>query len=857
MGNYAGVVIAGAAGVGKTRLARELLAQAAAAGTRTNWIVGTASARPIPLGAFSVALGDAAAEPAPSVRRVINALVAQQRQGRVLIGVDDAHLLDGFSAHVVHQLAQTREARLVVTVRSGAGEPDAVRALWRDGLLARLDLEPLSQEATRAVVEDVLGGPVDARSAKRVWRLTGGNALFIQQLVKDQVAAGRIRRVAGVWLWDGDVAVSRSMSDLVGNRLDQLPPEQAMVLDALSLCEPLDLDVLQEMVSREDLEAAEQVNLIRVERGGGRLLVRLAHPLFGELRRAAAGEMYLSKLRGQLAQLLGAQKTADTDPQRAVVRAQLALDSDLPPDPALFLDAAQHAMRMLDIDLAERFADAAAAHDPAAAARLQAACMVVTGRGDEAEEFLRKFTPTDAADERTWALMRAANAIWMRGRPADAVPILAALATDDESESDRAAPAGAGGLRGRRLRPLRRSQGKGRCGTEIRHPVGPHRVDGRGGTGDGIRCAGANRGGHRGGPRGRSSGPPIRTRRRTCGSGSAVCTCVRAGSTGSSTNVSAPVPCWPRWPRTRPGRASANLIFLKGHAALIRGELREAVRVLHEALASAEQHGVATLRPACYFALAEAHAKLGEADAAAEMLELARTVVKPDYLFMQTALAVATGWAQAAAGTLTDAVDTVLTEAEVARDRHQPTHELVCLQAAIQWGAGDRLPEVAARARALAGELDLALAEIVADHAESLDNGDGEGLLAVAEAYQAIGDRCTAADAAAQAAVTLTGAQLRSRGLSAASIAAQLAAECGGLCTPATRSPVSPTPLTGRQREVAELVAAGLSNKEIAERLVTSVRTVEGHLYRACQRVGATSRSHLAAIMRAGSAGNN
>ena len=196
-----------------------------------------------------VALGDAAVESAPSVRRVINALVAQQRQGRVLIGVDDAHLLDGFSAHVLHQLAQTREARLVVTVRSGAGEPDAVRALWRDGLLARLDLEPLSQDATRAMVEATLGGPMDARSAKRFWRLTGGNALFIQQLVKDQVAAGRIRLVAGVWLWDGDVAVSQSMSDLVGNRLDRLPPEQGLILDALSLCEPLDLDVLQAMVS--------------------------------------------------------------------------------------------------------------------------------------------------------------------------------------------------------------------------------------------------------------------------------------------------------------------------------------------------------------------------------------------------------------------------------------------------------------------------------------------------------------------------------------------------------------------------------------------------------------------------------
>jgi DNA-binding CsgD family transcriptional regulator/tetratricopeptide (TPR) repeat protein len=856
VGNYAGVVIAGAAGVGKTRLARELLAQAAAAGTRTNWIVGTASARPIPLGAFSVALGDAAAEPAPSVRRVINALVAQQRQGRVLIGVDDAHLLDGFSAHVVHQLAQTREARLVVTVRSGAGEPDAVRALWRDGLLARLDLEPLSQEATRSVVEDVLGGPVDARSAKRVWRLTGGNALFIQQLVKDQVAGGRIRQVAGVWLWDGDVAVSRSMSDLVGNRLDQLPPEQAMVLDALSLCEPLDLDVLQEMVSREDLETAEQVNLIRVERGGGRLLVRLAHPLFGELRRAAAGEMYLSKLRGRLAQLLGAQKTADTDPQRAVVRAQLALDSDLPPDPALFLDASQHAMRMLDIDLAERFADAAAAHDPAAAARLQAACMVVTGRGDEAEEFLRKFTPTDAADGRTWALMRAANAIWMRGRPAEAVPILAALATDDESESDRAGRLALEGCVDAVF--ARCVEARERAGAALKSGTlsdltalmaAAALVMASGALGRTAEVTGVA---HEAIERATDSYETAHLRfwfggvyLRACRINGLNDECQRASSMLAALAEDAP------------GRASANLIFLKGHAALIRGELREAVRVLHEALASAEQHGVATLRPACYFALAEAHAKLGEADAAAEMLELARTVVKPDYLFMQTALALATGWTQAAAGTLTDAVDTVLTEAEVARGRHQPTHELVCLQAAIQWGAGDRLPEVAARARALAGELDLPLAEIVAAHAESLNSGDGEGLLAAAEAYQAIGDRCTAADAAAQAAVTLTGAQLRSRGLSAASIAAQLAAECGGLCTPATRSPVSPTPLTGRQREVAELVAAGLSNKEIADRLVTSVRTVEGHLYRACQRVGATSRSHLAAIMRAGSAGKN
>jgi predicted ATPase len=81
--NCSGVVIAGAAGVGKTRLAREVLARAAAAGDRTNWIAGTESARPLPLGAFAALLTDAIADPVPNVRRVINTFVTQQNRPRV------------------------------------------------------------------------------------------------------------------------------------------------------------------------------------------------------------------------------------------------------------------------------------------------------------------------------------------------------------------------------------------------------------------------------------------------------------------------------------------------------------------------------------------------------------------------------------------------------------------------------------------------------------------------------------------------------------------------------------------------------------------------------------------------------
>jgi DNA-binding NarL/FixJ family response regulator len=53
---------------------------------------------------------------------------------------------------------------------------------------------------------------------------------------------------------------------------------------------------------------------------------------------------------------------------------------------------------------------------------------------------------------------------------------------------------------------------------------------------------------------------------------------------------------------------------------------------------------------------------------------------------------------------------------------------------------------------------------------------------------------------------------------------------------------------------VATLAANGLSNRQIAERLFVSVRTVEGHVYRACTRLGLPDRAALAALVRANSA---
>jgi DNA-binding CsgD family transcriptional regulator len=56
--------------------------------------------------------------------------------------------------------------------------------------------------------------------------------------------------------------------------------------------------------------------------------------------------------------------------------------------------------------------------------------------------------------------------------------------------------------------------------------------------------------------------------------------------------------------------------------------------------------------------------------------------------------------------------------------------------------------------------------------------------------------------------------------------------------------------LSVREREVAALVAQGLSNKEIATHLHLSVRTVESHIRHVLMRVGLVNRTQLATWLR-------
>ncbi len=58
--------------------------------------------------------------------------------------------------------------------------------------------------------------------------------------------------------------------------------------------------------------------------------------------------------------------------------------------------------------------------------------------------------------------------------------------------------------------------------------------------------------------------------------------------------------------------------------------------------------------------------------------------------------------------------------------------------------------------------------------------------------------------------------------------------------------------MTRRETQIAELVARGMSNKQIAAKLVISQRTAESHVEHILQKLGFTSRAQIASWVHNG-----
>src|SRR6185436_3308623 len=114
---------------GKTRLLRTVLARTAASGLACEWVSATAAVASIPFGAVAhlMPAGLASQRDPVSLFAAVEQELAVRRGGRTMvIGIDDAHLLDEASAGLLHQLAMRGAIKALATVRAGEPVSDAL-----------------------------------------------------------------------------------------------------------------------------------------------------------------------------------------------------------------------------------------------------------------------------------------------------------------------------------------------------------------------------------------------------------------------------------------------------------------------------------------------------------------------------------------------------------------------------------------------------------------------------------------------------------------------------------------------------------------------------------------------------------
>ncbi|MFD1119425.1 AAA family ATPase, partial [Sphaerisporangium aureirubrum] len=467
-----GFVVCGPPGVGKSRLVEECLAAAVAEGYETVRATTSEAASTVPFGAVAHLLPPDVhpANPVTGFVSVSRALAGTR--DRLVVLVDDLNLLDQASVVLMRQLMDVGLIFVIGAIRSGGPATETIR--WDDGV-HRADLAELGGEAVEDLLRAVLGGPVGRRTLHELSGLSGGNALYLRELVLGALRSGALASDGTLWeLTAGQVApaswehaggrgqatpaswehaggtgqampaswehageawpVTPRLSELVGARLAAAGDAARPLLEALALCGtlgPLDL-----AAAPQTLIDLEQAGLIRASGEGRRVSLTLAHPLYGTVLRARTP---LIRRRATLLrqaeriEACGARRAGDA---RRVAAWRLAATGTAGTD--LLLRAAEECCRAGDhAEALALLAEVPAAEHTNAFRLLYGEALLESGRRDEAEAALAGLCGGATEGERRIALRLRARNLFRAGTRTEE-----ALGLNDEALTG--APQGAG-----------------------------------------------------------------------------------------------------------------------------------------------------------------------------------------------------------------------------------------------------------------------------------------------------------------------------------------------------------------------------------------------------------------------------
>jgi DNA-binding CsgD family transcriptional regulator len=329
----------------------------------------------------------------------LSALRALASARRTLVAVDDLQWLDQSSAALLTYAARRlgdEPIRFLVAARTN-GETDVARELKSavdEARLERILLGPLTAGAMQHLFREQLGASFPRPVLHRIHATSGGNPFHALEL-------GRALARLGRDIDPGEsLPVSTSLSDLLGERLASLPDATSRALQTAALSSEPTLSLLEAAMDEAfDLAPAVVVDVVTLEHDR----VTFAHPLYSSGIAARMSEATRKDVHRRLAQL-------GADPEERAHHLALSVskpDADI----AAELESAAHGAR--------------ARGSPTASAELLEHALRLSPRGEGEVDVVRR-------------TIAAADAHFQAGDTKRALALLESLSRDLPPGPDRA-----------------------------------------------------------------------------------------------------------------------------------------------------------------------------------------------------------------------------------------------------------------------------------------------------------------------------------------------------------------------------------------------------------------------------------
>ncbi len=823
-------------------------------------IHGSSSLASIPFGVLAPYTAELTAEDSVSpvaVLRSVWSYFEKLKAGKdtpLLLMMDDAHFLDEATASIVADVISAGWASVVAAGRPRPGLPQPLAQLWYDGLADRVDLRPMNRDQIEEVLSHALDGSIPSETVETIWNASGGNPRILDALLHDAAESGQLAKRNGIWMLLGPVpADGPKIGAVVVKDMLRRSPEEQEALKLIALAGPVSRQIIEDISGAEVVRSLLDQQMV-VESSGAPVELRMWNALFGDALRASISVSRSLQLLETIREKLGTAAPGSEGRMRAV---EWTIECGLKPTGPELLEAAGIALARSRNRSSRTMA--AKVVDPVLVPQAQAVqARALFNEGD----FVGAAKLLDGCWLQLGDTFGAAHALMLRAMTHQALGTPPAVFVSASRDSPGTASVDSAGVPG----PIRPWQDQllhllelGESGdhqaleAEVREirsrpPEGPTevlRVTGKALLGHSLAAAGHAAKGLEAGLLAASELPSLKegvfffheyVLQRLVASQLALGEWDAAEQEVANYATSEPQ-----------GAASfgGSLQILRGYSLLRQGRMERAYQTLLPA--------VETLRlsdPLQMFRFGSAlafyvAARLGDA-AQADRLELDFKDSPHGPVNHALLASVYAGAAQeyvSRDGKGLAALHTLATTPEITA-RAGTLLELL----AVCWDLGDL--SVTPLVHALAGKVEGRWAAAMASLAGHWESADADSLMDAAAGLEAEGFVNLAREAYARASSVFESEGERRRARQAVALREKCDHDLGErfregkfiAAAPAVR-------LTRREQDIVQLAVQGLSDREIAQRLMVSVRTVEGHLYRTYVKLGVRSRDELATAL--------